>query len=122
MPIHTAEMWKNGLVLGDRMDVVARTNSSGMDPNVEPDEKKWLTGIWSMDYYILIFCENIAPKQTQSKGQKDIWTDMLINWKVKLWLSRDTVTLQGRTRHSSLVQPSEEYRHKTETEGEKKSD
>lgn len=42
------------------MEGMSRTNNSGMDPNVEPDEKKWLTGIWSVDYYILIFCKSIA--------------------------------------------------------------
>lgn len=59
MPIHTAEMGQMGQVLV-RMEVVWRTNNSGLDPNVEPDEKKWLTGIPAMDYYITIFCENIA--------------------------------------------------------------
>lgn len=43
------------------MEVVSKMNNSGMDLNIEPDETKWLTGIWCMDYYILIFYENIAP-------------------------------------------------------------
>lgn len=48
------------LVLGDKMEGMSRMNNSGMDPNAEPDEKKWLAGIWSVDYYILIYCESIA--------------------------------------------------------------
>lgn len=43
-----------------RMEVGSRTKNSVMDPNVEPDEKKWLTGIRTMDYYITVFCEKIA--------------------------------------------------------------